>query len=172
MSGNATVSRRGLIMASGGVALVGVAGLGMRALSSAPAGATAGALAFVDPSIRQSRAFGEAFTTTVQLGSEDPVRLWRALTTPPRMVAGITGWADYLMMRQIAQEAGLRVRHEARHDAGSHRLRIGDGALVPTLVAAGGQWPAAVALAIAGTLGRPVADQPADARTLFSWSLA
>jgi len=49
--------------------------------------------------------------------TEDPVRLWRSdagelLRKPETRLLGVTGWADYLMVRGLAAESRRHVRHE------------------------------------------------------------
>jgi hypothetical protein len=52
--------------------------------------------------------------------TEDPVRLWRSdagelLRRPETRLLGVTGWADYLMVRGLAAESRRHVRSE-HHD--------------------------------------------------------
>jgi hypothetical protein len=52
--------------------------------------------------------------------TEDPVRLWRSdagelLRRPETRLLGVTGWADYLMVRGLAAESRRHVRSE-QHD--------------------------------------------------------
>lgn len=52
--------------------------------------------------------------------TEDPVRLWRSdagelLRKPETRLLGVTGWADYLIVRGLAAETRRHVRQE-RHD--------------------------------------------------------
>ena len=52
--------------------------------------------------------------------TEDPVRLWRSdagelLRKPETRLLGVTGWADYLMVRGLAAESRRHVRSE-HHD--------------------------------------------------------
>lgn len=45
----------------------------------------------------------------------DPVRLWRDhLADASGPVGGITRWSDYLLLRDLAAERGLRIRDEER----------------------------------------------------------
>ena len=43
----------------------------------------------------------------------DPVRLWRDnVDRQEKAISGITRWSDYLLLRELAAEQGLRVRRE------------------------------------------------------------
>jgi len=67
-----------------------------------------------DPAVQEARALaGAANGPRLVAVAGDPMRLWRqklAGNTGP--IRGITRWSDYLVLRGLAEEQGLRVRRE------------------------------------------------------------
>lgn len=53
----------------------------------------------------------------------DPIRLWRGLSFAGP-VSGLTSWSDYLILRGLAEEAGLRLRREDHHRAAGQPLLV------------------------------------------------
>lgn len=103
------VDRRTLLAAGGAAAAMGA----IPATAGAPA--ASGVLLF-DPGSAEARA--EAATARGQrliALDGDPVRIWRnALAAHRGPVAGLTRWSDYVVLRSLAEERGLRIRNEER----------------------------------------------------------
>ena len=86
----------------------------------APATASAGVskpscgILLFDPASPQARAMAkQAYGQQLIALKGDPVRLWRdRLAAAPGPIGGITSWSDYIILRGLAAERGLRVRNE------------------------------------------------------------
>lgn len=68
---------------------------------------------FFDPDLPAGKAMAKrAGARTVAIDG-DRVRLWRAARAGAQgPVQGITSWSDYLLLRELAGEDGLRIRSE------------------------------------------------------------
>jgi len=103
------VNRRGALALGGAAVAAG-------ALPAAAARAPATGVLLFDPRSAPARALaakaqGERLVAVVG----DPVRLWRdALADDRGPVRGLTRWSDYLLLRGLAEENGLRLRSETR----------------------------------------------------------
>jgi len=93
--------------------LGGAAVLAPAAASAATGKPACGVLVF-DPASPQARTMAKAVYGQRLVALEgDPVRLWRAqLADAKGPVGGITSWADFLILRGLAAEQGLRVVQE------------------------------------------------------------
>jgi hypothetical protein len=95
-----------------------------------------------------------------------------------RGVTGMTGYADLLMIEDLARTAGLRVRFTLEHDARGGNLvrhRLASGRPAPSN-ARDVDWPAAVAgFALGAAAALPVETSvrsPDHPGTLWSWRFA
>lgn len=93
-----------------------IGGAAMLAPTAAAAGATAptcGIMLF-DPRSAQARAIARAVPGQQLIALVgDPVRLWRdRLATARGPIGGVTNYSDYIILRGLAAEQGLRIRHE------------------------------------------------------------
>lgn len=86
----------------------------------APAAASAGkstpaaGILLFDATSPEARALADAARGQRLIAlTGDPVRLWRdQLADASGPIGGITRWSDYLLLRELAAERGLRVRDE------------------------------------------------------------
>ena len=106
----APIDRRGALALGGSAILAG---------AMPPADATrigrAGGVTVFDPRSPEARTLaGEAEGHRLVALSGDPVRMWRALAQHRGPVRGLTRWSDYLVLRGLAEERGLRLKREAR----------------------------------------------------------
>ncbi len=97
-------------------AAIGLGGAALLAPAMAAAGPTqrASGILLFDPQSPESRAMAwEARGQRLVALTGDPVRQWRAsLADAAGPIGGITKWSDYLILRGLAAEQGLRVRSE------------------------------------------------------------
>jgi hypothetical protein len=101
------VDRRGAL-ALGGAALL------VPAVASAGTAKPSCGILLFDPASPTARALAkQAYGQQLIALRGDPVRLWRdRLATAAGPIGGITTWADYVILRGLAAERGLRIRHE------------------------------------------------------------
>jgi len=138
------MQRRQFIMAAGGLIAAG-------ALAPAIAAADAPDIALYDGRNEDARRFAEALTRRGAAAFDiqgDLARLWYGPLKPafaagrrPRIV-GLATWADFVVARGLAREAGLTlVRHEfhdrARPDWPKQLAALAGGALPPSAAPAG-----------------------------------
>ena len=113
------LDRRG-VLALGGAAVAAAPALG-----ALPAGRGSAVLIF-DPASVEARALAapaKGYRLVALTG--DPVRLWRdGLAEHRGPVAGLTRWSDYLVLRGLAEEGGLRLRSEERVATGRGPLLV------------------------------------------------
>lgn len=89
-----------------GASLAG--GLSVKTAQAAPS-----VTVFVDPSLPAGEAMARRRRTVKIEG--DRVRLWRAVRAGNQgPVQGITSWSDFLLLRELAAEDGLRITSETR----------------------------------------------------------
>jgi hypothetical protein len=97
-------------------AALGLGGAALLAPAVASAGTTprASGILLFDPASPQSRTIARTAHGQRLIALEgDPVRLWRdTLRDAPGPIGGITRWSDYLILRGLAAEQGLRIRQE------------------------------------------------------------
>jgi len=76
--------------------------------------AQAAGILFFDPASATARAMArQARGQRLIALAGDPVRLWRDnVDRRERAIGGITRWSDYLLLRELAAEHGLRIRRE------------------------------------------------------------
>jgi hypothetical protein len=97
-------------------AALGLGGAALLAPAVASAGITrsASGILLFDPGSPKARALAQEVRGQRLVAlTGDPVRLWRDKlgdTTGP--IGGITTWSDYVILRGLAAEQGLRVRSE------------------------------------------------------------
>lgn len=107
----AEIDRRAMLTI-GGAAVALASGAG----ATLPATPAAGGVLFFEPTSPEARAQAavERGQRLVALGG-DPVRQWRdALGQHRGPVGGLTRWSDYLILRGLAEERGLRLTREER----------------------------------------------------------
>ena len=104
------VDRRALIV---GGAMLAVAP--SRVLADAPV------LALLDPSLLEGAILPPGRRVILR---GDPVRALHGAGPLPGRVAGITGWGDYVLLRSLLREDGMRVReeHVVRRPGGAARV--------------------------------------------------
>lgn len=114
------VDRRGML-ALGATALAAASGPALAALPE-PQG---NSVLIFDPASPEARALAAPARGYRLIALDrDPVRLWRdALADHRGPVAGLTRWSDYVMLRGLAEERGLRIRHE-------ERVSVAQGAMI------------------------------------------
>ncbi len=95
------------------LALGGAAMLAPVAVSAGRTKPAAGILLF-DPHSASARAMAQEVRGQRLVAlTGDPVRLWRdMLGEMAGPIGGITNWSDYLILRGLAAERGLRIRRE------------------------------------------------------------
>jgi hypothetical protein len=93
---------------------LGGAALLAPAVASAGTTPRASGVLLFDPASPESRAIARAAKGQRLIALEgDPVRMWRdTLRDASGPIGGITRWSDYLILRGLAAEQGLRVRGE------------------------------------------------------------
>lgn len=93
---------------------LGGAALLAPAVASAGKTPRASGVLLFDPASPEARAMAQAAKGQRLIALEgDPVRLWRdRLHDVPGPIGGIMRWSDYLILRGLAAEIGLRVRSE------------------------------------------------------------
>lgn len=152
------IHRRGVLAGmAAGAAVIG----GGPALACDPRGARP--LAVLDPALAPLAARlahrMEAELVRVEVGA-DPMRLWRDRIAPRldegAPILGVTGWADYLVLRGSAAESRRRVRLEIGPDGAARRV---PGADDPALAALAERF-------------RALADADSGAAERFVWVLA
>ncbi len=102
------LSRRSMIKS--GVLATAIAATGSRALA-----APQPALIIYDSRLPQSSAFAKTWRTrTIDVAHED-AHFWRALRTaaPDGAIFGVTSWSDWVIVRGLLEEKGMRVKEEA-----------------------------------------------------------
>ncbi|MEP7351117.1 MAG: hypothetical protein ABI668_14350 [Sphingorhabdus sp.] len=102
------LSRRSLIKT--GVVATAIATTTARVLA-----APQPALVIYDSRLPQSSAFARVWRTRkIDVAHED-ARFWRALRTVSRdgAILGITSWSDWVIVRGLLEEKGMRVKQEA-----------------------------------------------------------
>ena len=106
------IDRRTALTIGGAAAAAAAGGLPAVAATFKPAG---GVVLF-DASSREVRGMAEAVRGQRLLAlDQDPVRMWRTHLAGRRSpVRGLTRWSDYLVLRGMAEEEGLRLVAEAR----------------------------------------------------------
>jgi len=104
-----TIDRRTMLAFGGATVAAGLV----------PAAATAGrtqaaGILFFDPASATARAMARQTRGQRLIAlAGDPVRLWRdTVDARESTVGGITRWSDYLLLRELAAEHGLRIRRE------------------------------------------------------------
>ena len=111
----------------------------------------------------------------------DMARLWygalrRGSSQGRRVrIAGLASWADFVVARGCAMEAGFTLTHHAVHDlAGpSHKVIRSDRASVEaTLAAAEAAWPEALASLMAGLPAPSARVRATRSGTLASWAIS
>jgi hypothetical protein len=142
----------------------------------AQASSVARPILLFDPALAAAVQIGDAARARgadVRAIAGDRVRYAAALLAArPARLAGITSYADFLLLSGAAEETGLRLTGSTRHCDGVHRC---SGAFAPAramLYAAGDAWPAALAdlLLGIGDGGAPVRVGSARA-SLVSWTM-
>ena len=105
----AGIDRRALL-ALGGVAMAAGAG------AAVPTPTPASGILFFDPNSPEARAAAAlAHGQRLVALAGDPVRQWRdGMGSQRGPVRGLTRWSDYLVLRGLAEENGLRLVSEAR----------------------------------------------------------
>jgi hypothetical protein len=97
-------------------AALGLGGAALLVPAVASAGATrpASGIMLFDPASAEARAMAkDARGQRLIPLKGDPVRFWRdSLADVAGPIGGITSWSDYVMLRGLAAEQGLRVRSE------------------------------------------------------------
>jgi hypothetical protein len=97
-------------------AALGLGGAALLAPAVASASTTprASGILLFDPASPEARTIARAARGQRLIALEgDPVRLWRdTLRDTPGPIGGITRWSDYLILRGLAAEQGLRIRQE------------------------------------------------------------
>jgi hypothetical protein len=97
-------------------AALGLAGAALLAPVVASAGTTgpASGILLFDPNSPKARALAQEVRGQRLVAlTGDPVRLWRdSLADAAGPIGGITNWSDYVILRGLAAEQGLRVRSE------------------------------------------------------------
>ena len=70
----------------------------------------------------RSRAWAATRTGQAIDVAQPPIDLWRALETIPARatLSGMTGWSDFLTIRDHLRAAGLRLRHVGTHTGIAH----------------------------------------------------
>ena len=165
MSVLAPIGRRGFLSATLGGGLL--AGLPLRA-----AGATH-VLIVHDPAIPASRAFAVAAAArgaTLAATEGEAVRIARdvGLRLRPDRIAGLTGYADFLLYADALRETGYRIAGHGFH-GGEHRCHGALAECAPLLAASGTAWPEALAEGVIG-VGRAMRGPAPDrAGMLVSW---
>ena len=165
MSGLPPIARRGFLGATLGGGLL--AGLPLRA-----AGATH-VLIVHDPAIPASRAFAVAAAArgaTLAATEGEAVRIARdiGLRLRPDRIAGLTGYADFLLFADALRETGYRIAGHGFH-GGDHRCHGALADCARLLETSGAAWPEALAEVVIG-VGRAMR-RPVPRRTgiLVSW---
>ena len=106
---NKPIERR--TMLKGGGVLAAASLLPVAGASAAAAGEAATILYDADLPRAAELARGETGKAVALVG--DRVRFWRDRMTDVRgPVAGFTSWSDYVLMRGLAEEQGMRIRRE------------------------------------------------------------
>jgi len=105
------IDRRTAI-ALGGATLA--AGLLPAAAAAVGQRAPAGGILLFEPRLAEARALArQARGQRLIALTGDPVRLWRdRLKDVSGPIGGITRWSDYMLLRDLAFEQGLRIRRE------------------------------------------------------------
>jgi hypothetical protein len=100
------VERRTVMKAGGAIAAATLLPAGVQAAGNA-------ATILFDPALPRAATLASAETGRQVALEGDRVRFWRArmrgVTGP---IAGFTSWSDYLLLRGLAEEQGLRLRRE------------------------------------------------------------
>lgn len=93
---------------------LGAAALLVPAVASAGTTRPVSGIMLFDPASPEARAMAqEARGQRLIALNGDPVRFWRdRLANAVGPIGGITSWSDYVLLRGLAAEHGLRVRHE------------------------------------------------------------
>jgi hypothetical protein len=81
--------------------------------------ASAAVLIVCDRRVTESAAFAKSCTTDCIDVAQDIGERWRRLRrwSGSGPVSGLTRWSDYVQVRGLLQERGLRLRHESRRGA-------------------------------------------------------
>jgi len=160
------IGRRGFI--GGGLGLsLGVA----TRVSAAQAGTP---LIVHDPAVPASLAFAaaaEARGARLAPTGGEAVRIARdiGMRLRPARVAGLTGYADFLLFADALREAGYRIEGGGFHGA-DHRCHGALAGCAPLLAASGDAWPEALAdLVVGGRRAMRGALAPLRAGMLVSW---
>jgi len=164
----------------GGMTAVGIAA-GGRAVAAVPGRAPTGAVLY-DERFAEGRAFAaaaraggaRAFAT-----AQDALSLLRARDLPLTGLAGLTSYADMVVIAGLAAEArqgfAFRIAHVVEGEAASHRLVDGPQSCLGLLETAGSRWPQGLWSLAAGAPPRAAQISGAAARraaTLWSWAIA
>lgn len=110
------VDRRSLLALGGAAVAAGALPAALDALTARRAASAVGGVLLFDAVAAEARTLaGQARGQRLIAVSGDPVRLWRdRIAGRAGPVSGITRWSDYLVLRSLAEEHGLRVRREDR----------------------------------------------------------
>jgi len=103
------IDRRTLLALGGSAVAAGI----LPAAAIAGTGRSSGIM-FFEPGSAMARTIArQAHAARLVALEGDPVRLWRdTMDAQERAVSGITRWSDYLLLRDLATEHGLRIRRE------------------------------------------------------------